>query len=304
MMNNRFQYGGQAVIEGVMMRGRRSLAIAVRRPSSQIVVDVRPVGGLSRRFRLLRLPFVRGVVMLVESLVIGMQALMYSANQVVDEEEEFSPLELAGTLALAFGLFVLLFIVLPNLAAVWFQRLTGTRVVLSNLVEGVLRVLIFLAYIVGISRLRDIQRVFEYHGAEHKVIHAYESCGRPDARRAVGFSTRHPRCGTGFLLIVMVIAVFVFAIVGKPSLPWLVLSRIVGIPLIIGVSYEIGIKWLGKHPDGFIARFLLWPGLQLQRLTTREPTPDQLEVAAAALEETMRMDEVEYSALAEAAART
>ena len=161
MMNNRFQYGGQAIIEGVMMRGRRSLAIAVRRPSSQIVVDVRPVGGLSRRFRLLRLPFVRGVVMLVESLVIGMQALMYSANQVVDEEEEFSPLELAGTLALAFGLVVRLFIVLPNLAAVWFQRLTGTRVVCRIWSRACSGFSSFRLYR-GDIQVRDIQRVFEY----------------------------------------------------------------------------------------------------------------------------------------------
>jgi uncharacterized protein YqhQ len=109
-----------------------------------------------------------------------------------------------------------------------------------------------------------------YHGAEHKVIHAYEACGRPDVQQAAGRSTLHPRCGTGFLLIVMVISVFVFAVVGKPSLPWLVLSRLVGIPFIIGISYELGIKWLGRHPDGLLARYLLWPGLQLQRMTTRE----------------------------------
>jgi len=127
---------------------------------------------------------------------------------------------------------------------------------------------------------------------------------RPDAQRAVKFSPRHPRCGTGFLLLVMVIAVFLFAVVGKPSLPWLVLSRILGIPLIIGISYEIGIKWAGRHPNGFFARILLWPGIQLQRLTTREPTPDQLEVAAAALEEVMKMDELEHPPLKEVAAET
>jgi uncharacterized protein YqhQ len=160
-----------------------------------------------------------------------------------------------------------------------------------------------LLYIAGISLLPDLRRVFQYHGAEHKVIHAYESCGRPDAEHARGFSTLHPRCGTGFLLLVMVLAVFVFAVAGKPSLPWLVLSRIIGIPLIIGIAYEVGIKWAGRHPDGFFARILLWPGIQLQRLTTREPTPDQLEVAAAALEEVMRMDEAEQVALKELAAQ-
>jgi len=348
-------FGGQAVIEGVMMRGKYSWGLAVRRPSGSIARSAYPLQSLGFRYRWLRLPVVRGVISLYESLSLGIKALGMSANigledpgagegpvsdggpaagaalndhaaaesdPVTDvapdalaaaataEEAElperppaFGWKELAVTVVVAVGFAVALFIVIPLFVVKMFEE-TFSNPFVFNLVEGVIRIIIFILYIVVVSFIPDLRRVFMYHGAEHKVIHAYESCGRPDARRAVGFSTRHPRCGTGFLLIVMVIAVFVFAIVGKPSLPWLVLSRIVGIPLIIGVSYEIGIKWLGKHPDGFIARFLLWPGLQLQRLTTREPTPDQLEVAAAALEETMRMDEVEYSSLAEAAART
>jgi uncharacterized protein YqhQ len=171
-----------------------------------------------------------------------------------------------------------------------------------NLVEGLIRIVIFMLYILGISLIPDLRRVFQYHGAEHKVIHAYESCGRTDPEHAGGQSTLHPRCGTGFLVLVMVIAVFFFAVVGKPSLPWLVLSRIIGIPLIVGVSYEIGIRWAGRHPNGFFARTLLWPGMQLQRLTTREPTLEQLEVAAAALEEVMRLDEAEQMTLKELAA--
>lgn len=288
-MNNRFQYGGQAVIEGVMMRGRRSLAIAVRRPSSQIVVDIRPVGGLSRRFRLLRLPFLRGVVMLIESLVIGMQALMYSANQVVDEEEEFSPLELAGTLALAFGLFVLLFIVLPNLVAHWFQRLTEARVVLSNLVEGVLRVVIFLAYIVGISRLKDIQRVFEYHGAEHKVIHAHENNREITVENSREYSPLHPRCGTNFLLIVMVISVLIFSALGKQTLLMRICTRVLLLPLVAGVSYEV----MKAAANPKLSRYIGWlsyPGLMLQKLTTREPDDDQLEVAVRALTAVLHSD--------------
>ena len=332
-------FGGQAVIEGVMMRGKYSWGLAVRRPSGSIARSAYPLQSLGFRYRWLRLPVVRGVISLYESLSLGIKALGMSANIGLEdpglaegpasesdpgtgvapdasaagttaEEAElperppaFGWKELAVTVVVAVGFAVALFIVIPLFVVKMFEE-TFSNPFVFNLVEGVIRIIIFILYIVVVSFIPDLRRVFMYHGAEHKVIHAYESCGRPDARRAVGFSTRHPRCGTGFLLIVMVIAVFVFAIVGKPSLPWLVLSRIVGIPLIIGVSYEIGIKWLGKHPDGFIARFLLWPGLQLQRLTTREPTPDQLEVAAAALEETMRMDEVEYSSLAEAAART
>ncbi|MBN1321551.1 MAG: DUF1385 domain-containing protein [Thermoleophilia bacterium] len=338
-------FGGQAVIEGVMMRGKYSWGLAVRRPSGSIARSAYPLQSLGSRYRWLRLPVVRGVISLYESLSLGVKALGMSANigledpgtaespasnghpvidgdpvadgdSVADEatasakEGElperppaFGWKELAVTVVVAVGFAVALFIVIPLFVVKMFEE-TFANPFVFNLVEGVIRIVIFILYIVVVSFIPDLRRVFMYHGAEHKVIHAYESCGRPDAGKAVGFSTRHPRCGTGFLLIVMVIAVFVFAIVGKPSLPWLVLSRIVGIPLIIGVSYEIGIKWLGKHPDGFIARFLLWPGLQLQRLTTREPTPDQLEVAAAALEETMRMDEIEYSALAEAASRT
>lgn len=355
-------FGGQAVIEGVMMRGKYSWGLAVRRPSGSIARSAYPLQSLASRYRWLRLPVVRGIISLYESLSLGVKALGMSANigledpgaaegpisdggtvsndrsaagcgktpndrgvaasdpaaggdvaaqlaAASDDEVElperppaFGWKELAVTVVVAVGFAVALFIVIPLFVVKMFEE-TFSNPFVFNLVEGIIRIIIFILYIVVVSFIPDLRRVFMYHGAEHKVIHAYESCGRPDADRAVGFSTRHPRCGTGFLLIVMVIAVFVFAIVGKPSLPWLVLSRIVGIPLIIGVSYEIGIKWLGRHPDGFIARFFLWPGLQLQRLTTREPTPDQLEVAVAALEETMRLDEVEYKALADAVAR-
>jgi len=216
------------------------------------------------------------------------------------QQPAFGWKELAVTVTVSVGFAVALFVVIPLVVVKQFED-TFANPFLFNLVEGLIRIAIFIIYIVAISLIPDLRRVFQYHGAEHKVIHAYESCGRPDAEHAGGFSTRHPRCGTGFLLLVMVIAVFVFAVVGKPSLPWLVLSRIVGIPVIVGVSYEIGIKWAGKHPNGFFARILLWPGIQLQRLTTREPTPDQLEVAAAALDEVMRMDEAEQATLGDLA---
>ena len=335
-------FGGQAVIEGVMMRGKYSWGMAVRRPSGGIARVAYPLESLGSRYRWLRLPVVRGVVSLYESLSLGIKALGISANigledpaagaeepgatpaaatagtvaadeasagaeaadtkdAMPDQKPAFGWKELAVTVIVALAFAVGLFVVVP-LAVVKYFEDTFSNPFLFNLVEGVIRIVIFILYIVVISLLPDLRRVFQYHGAEHKVIHAYESCGRPDAARAVGFSPRHPRCGTGFLLLVMVIAVLVFAIVGKPSLPWLVLSRILGIPLIIGISYEIGIKWAGRHPNGFFAHLLLWPGIQLQRLTTREPTPDQLEVAAAALEEVMRMDEAGQVALAESAA--
>jgi uncharacterized protein YqhQ len=328
-------FGGQAVIEGVMMRGRHSWGVAVRRPSGRIARVGYPLEPPGSRHRLLRLPVVRGVVALYDSLSLGIKALGISANigleattmepaatpegvsagaaagrapegtdgapaSVQKEPPSFGWKELAGTVIVAVAMAVALFVVVPLVVVKHFES-TFSNPFLFNLVEGLIRIAIFLLYIVGISLIPDLRRVFQYHGAEHKVIHAYEACGRPDAERAGGYSTLHPRCGTGFLLLVMIIAVFLFAIVGKPALPWLVLSRIIGIPVIVGISYEIGIKWAGKHPNGFFARILLWPGIQLQRLTTREPTSDQLEVAAAALDEVIRLDDEQRSPAAELA---
>lgn len=290
MMSDRFQYGGQAVIEGVMMRGRRSLAVAVRRPDKEIIVDTRPVGGLSRKYPFLRFLLVRGVVMLIESLAVGMQALMYSANQVFeDEEEQLSPVELAGTLALALGLFVVLFILVPNLFATWLQGVLEGRVVLANLAEGILRVIIFLLYVAGISRIKDIQRVFEYHGAEHKVIHTYEHGRQLTVENARSFSTLHPRCGTNFLLIVMVVSVLMFTVLGKQTLLMRVLSRIILLPVVAGVSYEI--MKMASHPK--LSKYIGWmsyPGMLLQKLTTKEPDDSQLEVAIRALNTVLASD--------------
>jgi uncharacterized protein YqhQ len=351
-------FGGQAVIEGVMMRGRHSWSVAVRRPSGGIARMSYALEPAGNRHRWLKLPVIRGVVAMYESLSLGVRALGIAANiglekagaggdsaeagravttdeavtdgqaviaaQAVASDEAstgaepapgaagateeataakagsaFGWKEMAGTLFFAIVFAVALFVVVPLVVVKAFED-TFSNAFVFNLVEGVIRIAVFLLYILAISFIPDLRRVFQYHGAEHKVIHAYEACGRPDAEQAEGYSTLHPRCGTGFLLLVMVIAVFAFAIVGKPDLPWLVVSRLVGIPVIVGVAYEVGIKWLGRHPNGIIARILLWPGLQLQRLTTREPTPDQLEVAAAALDEVMRMDAASQSTLKEA----
>jgi uncharacterized protein YqhQ len=335
-------FGGQAVIEGVMMRGKHSWAVAVRRPSGGIARVSHALESAGSRHRWLKLPVVRGAVALGESLSLGIRALGISANiglepaeladgsaaigetaVIGDElgatvtagataepgatagvaEQAFGWKELAGTVTVAVVFAVGLFIVVPLVVVKQFEE-TFANAFVFNLVEGLIRIALFLLYIVAISFIPDLRRVFQYHGAEHKVIHAYEAYGRADAERATSFSTLHPRCGTGFLLLVMVIAVFVFAIVGKPALLWLVLSRVVGMVFIVGISYEIGIKWLGRHPDGWLARILLWPGLQLQRMTTREPTPDQLEVAAAALDEVIRMDDAARLALQEAAAQS
>lgn len=333
-------YGGQAVIEGVMMLGRTSWAIAVRRPSGGIARAAYPLEKLGTRHPWLKWPVIRGVIGMYESLALGIKALGISANVGLEDpnapdagqdtvisdtplsaakpagavsdpaSESVKPAaapafgwkELAVTVVVAVAFAVGLFVALPLFFVKYFEE-TFSNPFVFNLVEGVIRIVIFLLYIVVISLLPDLRRVFMYHGAEHKIIHSYESCGRPDVERARAFPTMHPRCGTGFLLLVMVLAVFLFAIVGKPSLPWLVLSRLVGIPLIIGIGYEIGIKWLGRHADKLYARILLWPGIQLQRLTTREPTPDQLEVAAVALAEVIRMDVTEQVAVKEVAAQ-
>lgn len=303
----KYSYGGQAVIEGVMMRGRCGWGMAVRRPSGEIARVAYPLEPLGARHRWFRLPVIRGVISLYESLSLGIRALGLAANFALEDpasettqadsrsdasEPAFGWKELAVTVILGLGLAVVLFVVIPLVVVKRFES-TFANPFLFNLVEGLIRIAIFILYVAGVSLIPDLRRVFQYHGAEHKVIHAYEASGMADAERARSFSPLHPRCGTGFLLLVLVVAVLVFALVGKPSLPWLVLSRLVGIPFIIGISYEIGIKWAGRHPRGALARLVLWPGLQLQRLTAREPTYDQLEVAAAALEEAIRLDEAD-----------
>jgi len=317
-----YTYGGQAVIEGVMMRGKHGWGMAVRRPNGEIARVSFPLESLGSRHRWMRLPVIRGVISLYESLVLGIRALGMAANIALEDpsvdhlsEESahdsvpsrkagaFGWKELTFTVVLGVGLAVGLFVVIPLVVVKRFEEVFSNPF-LFNLVEGIIRIAIFVLYVAGVSLIPDLRRVFQYHGAEHKVIHAYEDCGRADPERASMFSTLHPRCGTGFLLLVLVVAVFVFALVGKPSLPWLILSRIIGIPLIIGISYEVGIKWAGKHARGLFARAVLWPGIQLQRLTTREPTPDQLEVAAAALEEVLRVDQGELQTWQEVASET
>lgn len=324
-------FGGQAVIEGVMMRGRHSWGVAVRRPSGGIARVAYPLDPPGSSHPVLRWPVIRGVVALWDSLSLGVKALGISANIGMEEAtatesgpgatevaETAGPVdaattepsggehratestafgfkELALTVIVSLALAVGLFVVVPLVVVKHFES-TFSNPFVFNLVEGLIRIAIFILYIVGISLIPDLRRVFQYHGAEHKIIHAYEHCGTPDVREAKRYPTLHPRCGTGFLFVVMVIAILLFAVIGKPALPWLVLSRIVGIPVIVGISYEVGIKWAGRHPNGPLARLLLWPGLQLQRLTTREPSEDQLEVAAAALAEVMALDAAQSGA--------
>ncbi|MFI5122316.1 MAG: DUF1385 domain-containing protein [Vicinamibacteria bacterium] len=296
--------GGQAVLEGVMMRGVSTWAVAVRKPGpegsngsepalGEIEVTSEPLVSWAKRHRLLRLPVIRGVVALGESLKIGFRALAISANaQLVDEDGE-QPEPIGGftwglTIFFSMALAIGLFFVVPVGATSLIKDQLGSAW-LFWLVEGVLRTAIFIGYLWAISRLPDLRRVFEYHGAEHKTISCFEAGDRLVPARAETYSRLHPRCGTSFLLIVMVLAIFVFAPIGLPAWYWLVLSRILGIPLIAGLSYEV-IKWAGRNRRKRWVRALMWPGLMLQNLTTREPDRDQLAVAIAALEAVLAVE--------------
>jgi uncharacterized protein YqhQ len=299
--------GGQAVLEGVMMRGVSTWAVAVRKPLPEQIaggrtleaeeaalgeIDVTsfPLVSWSRRHRAFRLPVIRGVVALFESLRIGFQALGISANaQLGEDEKEISGgmwgLTIVAGLALAVGLF---FVVPVGLTSIFKDQLGSA--VLFWIVEGVLRTGIFLGYLWALSRMRDLRRVFEYHGAEHKVISCFEAGEPLEPERAARFSRLHPRCGTSFLLVVMIVAIFVFAPIGLPAWYLLVGTRILGVPLIAGLSFEV-IKWAGRNRSKGWVRGLTWPGMQLQMLTTREPELAQLAVAVAALEAVLAVED-------------
>lgn len=280
-MNKKPNVGGQAVIEGVMMRGKTHVAVAVRQPDGEISVDVRPVNSISDRYPILKKPFLRGVVSLVESLVMGMKALAYSAQVSGDEDEKLDSKEMALTIAVSAGLAILLFIVIPTWSMRFLTGITQDHMAL-NLAEGVLRIAIFLAYIAAISSMNDIQRVFQYHGAEHKTIYTYEAGLPLKVENVRPFSTLHPRCGTNFLMIVMLISMFIFTFLGWPSLWERIASRIILMPVIAGVSYEL-IRYAGAHTDNPLVRIAITPGLLLQKLTTRQPDDSQIEVAIASL---------------------
>jgi uncharacterized protein YqhQ len=289
--------GGQAVLEGVMMRGISTWAVAVRKPEGEIQLTSEPLVSWAKRHRVWRIPVIRGVVALAESLKIGFRALAISANAQLAEEEDAEPIggfTWGLTIALSLVLAIGLFFVIPVGATSLIKDELGSAL-LFWLVEGVLRTAIFIGYIVLISRLPDLRRVFEYHGAEHKTISCFEAGDELTSARAARYSRLHPRCGTSFLLIVMVLAIFVFAPIGLPEWYWLLLSRILGIPLIAGLSYEV-IKWAGRNRDKAWVRAVMWPGLMLQNLTTREPDHEQLEVAIRALEAVLAVEKPEKEA--------
>jgi uncharacterized protein YqhQ len=281
-MGKPVQYGGQALIEGVMMRGPRAVAMAIRLPNGEIEVTREDINLWSQK-PILKLPIIRGFVSLLDSLILGSKSLMFSANRAAGEEagEELSFWEMAITIIVALGAGVLLFVGLPT-ATAHFLRYLFPGTILQNIVEGLIRLLILFLYIILISRMKDIRRVFEYHGAEHKAIFAYESGQGLSIENARKYSRMHPRCGTSFLLIVVVVSIFVFAFLGLRPLWWRFLSRVLLMPVVAGISYEV-LKFSGKYANSRFCRWLITPGLLLQKLTTREPDDSQIEVAIAAL---------------------
>jgi uncharacterized protein YqhQ len=282
--------GGQAVLEGVMMRGVSTWAVAVRKESGEIDVQSFPLVSWTKRHRVLRWPIIRGVVALVESLKIGFAALNLSANaQLPEDEEPISGGMWVATMVVALAFAVGLFFVVPVGLTSLFKDHLGSAF-LFWLVEGVLRTAIFLGYIALLSRLRDLRRVFEYHGAEHKTISCFEAGEPLTPENAQRYSRLHPRCGTSFLLIVMIVAIFVFAPLGLPEWYLLVASRIIGVPLIAGLSFEV-IKFAGRNRRKRWVQILMWPGMQLQKLTTREPDLEELAVAIAAMEAVLDVED-------------
>ena len=289
-------YGGQAVLEGVMMRSASNWAVAVRTQEGDIAEIVHEITSPMSRRKLWRLPIVRGVIALGESLAIGFRALAISANvatQETDENGEIKTVITRGQIIFSFAIAIVfalsLFKVGPLLLTAWLPIDSTAAFVV---IEGLIRVAVLIAYILLISLLPDLRRVFQYHGAEHKTIHALEAGEELTTENVQKHSLIHPRCGTAFLLYVMVIAIFVFAFVGRPDWYWLILSRIALLPLIAGLAYEV-IRYAGKHQDNRALMTLLAPGMWLQRLTTREPSDEQVEVSIRALERVLERDKAE-----------
>jgi uncharacterized protein YqhQ len=306
-MNTPISVGGQAVLEGVMMRSPRNMTVAVRTPSGEIAMKRDPLKLLSDSWRFLKWPVVRGTVTLFSSLALGMKALNFSAECAMEDEKKgadeapdkgvWTDIMMGATMVFSLGVGLLLFFYLPlQLTELLKDVIPATREssLAFNLVDGVIRVIIFLAYIAAITRMKDIRRVFEYHGAEHKAIYAYEAGGELTVESARKYPRLHPRCGTSFLLVVMALSILVFSFIPKDALLYeKALARLALIPLVAGLSYEF-IKFSARKKENRLVSALVRPGLWLQNLTTREPSDDQIEVAISALKEALRMEEGKY----------
>jgi len=287
----RFYYGGQAVIEGVMMRGQKAMVTVVRRPNGGLATDSQPLAAIYTGW-MRKAPLTRGIVVLIEALVLGIKSLLYSANVSLEEEEE----EISGKWVWAMVAIVLVFAVaLFFIAPLFLTKLFGPYInsaLVFNLIEGFIRLGIFIIYLKLMTLVPDLRRVFAYHGAEHKAVNAYEDGVPLEVEAIKGYSTAHVRCGTSFLFIVLIIAIIVFALVGLPSVWLMVLSRIILIPVIAAISYEI--TYFGaRHTGNRLVRAILAPGLWLQTLTTSEPNDSQLEVSLSALRKAIEIDQLE-----------
>ena len=286
--NQPHTYGGQAVIEGVMIRGQRNIAIAVRRPDGSIALKRQPLTPIFTG-RLRRIPLARGVIAMAETLTLGMRALTYSANVAAEAEgEEISARSMAGMMAVSLTIAIGLFFLVPVLASDRLEGLLGSSL-MANIAEGVIRLGLFLGYILLIGRMNDIRRVFMYHGAEHMTVHAQERGDPLNVAHIRRYPTAHPRCGTAFLLVVMVVAILAFIFVGREPFWWLIASRIVLVPLIAAVSYEV-IRFSGRHAANPLVALITAPSLALQSLTTRQPDDDQIEIAIAAMQQAQAAD--------------
>jgi uncharacterized protein YqhQ len=284
-----FYYGGQAVMEGVMMRGRKSVAVAVRRPNGEISLTSQPLASLYKGSAR-NWPFVRGIIVLIETLALGTQTLLHSAQiAAAEEEESISPVLLWGSVVVAVAFAVALFFIAPLLLTRYLLDPYITSSLVSNLIEGIVRIGIFIAYLKIIALMPDVKRLFTYHGAEHKVVNAYEAGVPLELDYVKKYSTSHTRCGTSFLLAVLVISIFVFALLGRPSIWLSMLSRIVLIPVIAAIGYEF-VRFGATHYRNVIVRSLLAPGLLLQSLTTGEPNDSQLETALSAMKKVVETD--------------
>ena len=292
MSDKPFNYGGQAVIEGVMMRGSQAMAIAVRNPEGEIITHMEPVNQALYNGPISRIPFVRGLSMLWDALGLGIRGLIFSADVALgdDQEASFEGPVAWGTVLVSLAFGIGLFFVLPLTLVGFIDRMISSSL-LSNVLEGLVRLLLFVGYVWAIGRMPDIRRVFSYHGAEHKTINAYEAGVDLTPGSVQEFSTLHPRCGTAFLLSVVVISILVFALFGRPVLWLRLLSRIVLIPVIAGVAYEY-IRFSARHLDKPWMRAIVAPNLLMQRLTTREPDPQMLEVAITAFNTMMAAEKV------------
>jgi uncharacterized protein YqhQ len=290
MAEKKFYYGGQAVIEGVMMRGKQSMAIATRHPNGEIGVSNPPLASLYTGFWR-KTPLVRGIIAMIESMVLGIQTLMYSANVALEEEKvEISGWKMWGIIIVAMAFAVGVFFFIPLWIASFIEP---SRIGIGfNLIEGVIRVILFILYLYLVSRMKDIRRVFAYHGAEHKSINTYEAGDPLEVEYARKYTTANPRCGTSFLFAVLIIAILVFSVFSalEPNTFWIIASRIILLPVIAALAYEF-IYFTSRHCSNPIMKILIAPGMWLQKLTTREPDDKQLEVALAALKSVLQIEQ-------------